>query len=172
MSKEEKGKKFGRLYLESFKREVVVEAEFEGSLALVCARHGISTRTIQNWMKLYGSSSYHQNRKKKRSLSERDGIAREIVWGHISVEDAMLKYKLEYRDTVTLWVRSYKRRQQELLAPLLMGSLPGEIGTPSADGSTADLKLAELKIRALETMLDIASKEFQVDIRKKFGAKQ
>ena len=42
MSKEEKGKKFGRLYLESFKQAVVAEAEREGNLTLVCERHGIS----------------------------------------------------------------------------------------------------------------------------------
>ena len=34
------------------------------------------------------------------------------------------------------------------------------------------LSQAQLKIRALEIMLDIASAEFKVNIRKKYGAKQ
>jgi transposase-like protein len=85
MSKEVKGKKFGRLYLESFKQEVVEEAEREGNLALVCARHGISTNAIQDWMLLYGSPAYHQGKNRMRSLSERDGIAREIVSGQLSI---------------------------------------------------------------------------------------
>jgi transposase-like protein len=171
MSKEVKGKKFGRLYLESFKQAVAAEAEREGNLALVCERHGISTKAIQDWMKIYGSISYHENKTKRRSLSEREGIAREIVSGHISISDAVLKYNVASRDTVTVWIRKYKLRQQDLLE-----LLPAEQGSSEPDAllvnaSRADLKLADLKIRALEMMLDIASKEFGVDIRKKFGAK-
>lgn len=172
MSKEEKGKKFGRLYLESFKQEVVAEAEREGNLALVCARHGISSNAMRDWLKTYGSSSYHQNKKKRRSLSEREGVAREIVSGHISIEEAMLKYNAMDRDTVTMWIRNYKLRQQELVDLLPAELHSAETESLAGSDSSADLKLAELKIRALEMMLDIASKEFQVDIRKKFGAKQ
>jgi len=172
MSIEEKGKKFGRLYLESFKQEVVAEAELEGNLALVCSRHGISTNALQEWMLLYGSVGYHEGKNRRRSLSEREGIAREIVSGRLSIEEAMLKYAAKKRDTVTQWVRDYKQRQQELV-DLLPTELPSTEAEPLlSDVSAKDLKLAELKIRALEMMLDIASKEFQVDIRKKFGAKQ
>ena len=170
MSKEVKGKKFGRLYLESFKQEVVAEAEREGNLGLVCERHRISTHALQSWMKVYRSDDY-AGRSRRRSLSERESIAREIVSGQLSIEDAMLKYAVTKRDTVTMWIRDYKQRQQELI-----DLLPVEIGSANTESlpsevSPADLKLAELKIRALEMMLDIASKEFGVDIRKKFGAK-
>jgi hypothetical protein len=84
----------------------------------------------------------------------------------------MLKYAADKRDTVTMWVRNYKHRQQDLVDLLPTGISPAEPESVSSAVSLADLKLAELKIRALEMMLDIASKEFQVDIRKKFGAKQ
>lgn len=171
MSKEVKGKKFGRLYLDSFKQEVVAEAEREGNLAFVCERHGISSHALRDWLLQYGSHSYHQNKRKRRSLSERERIAREIVSGHITTEEAMLKYNALDRETVNMWVRDYRRRQQELIDLLPTEIPPAETESLSADVSTSDLKLAELKIRALEMMLDIASKEFQVDIRKKFGAK-
>ena len=68
MSKEEKGKKFGRLYLESFKQAVVAEAEREGNLTLVYERHGISRHAMQDWLQQYGSNSYHQHKRKRRSL--------------------------------------------------------------------------------------------------------
>ena len=171
MSKEEKGKKFGRLYLESFKERVVAEAEREGNLALVCSRHGISTHALNDWLQQYGSISYHSGKRKRRSLSEREGIAREIVSGHISIEEAMLKYNVKDRDTVGMWIRAYKLRQQQLFDLLPAQAPSAETDALPTDVSTAELKLADLKIRALEMMLDIASKEFQVDIRKKFGAK-
>jgi hypothetical protein len=34
------------------------------------------------------------------------------------------------------------------------------------------LELSQLKVEALETMIDIAEQELQIDIRKKSGAKQ
>lgn len=172
MSRELAGKKFGRLYLESFKQAVVKEAESEGSLALICERHGISKNSLQSWMNHYGSAGYHEGKSKRRSLSEREGIAREIVSGHLSIEEAMLKYQARDRDTVGSWVRDYKKRQQELLELLPQSIILTETESLTETVSSTDLKLAELKIRALEVMLDIASKEFKVDIRKKFGAKQ
>lgn len=171
MSKEMDDKKFGRMYLESFKQDVVKEVEREGSLALVCARHGISSSAMQEWMNKYGSLSYHENKSKRRNLSEREKIAREIVSGHLSIEESMLKYDSS-RHSVNKWIRNYKREQN-----LLIDLLPKTTALPETESlagvvSSAELKLAELKIRALEIMLDIASKEFKVDIRKKFGAKQ
>ncbi|MNL20818.1 hypothetical protein D3C87_1420840 [compost metagenome] len=122
-------------------------------------------------MKQYGSSSYQENKSRRRSLSERNGIAREIVSGQLSIEEAQLKYKADCRDTVYSWIRSYKREQQGLVELLPQAGVLVETGSLQASVPSAELKLAELKIRALEIMLDIASKEFKVDIRKKFGAK-
>ena len=47
----------------------------------------------------------------------------------------------------------------------------GEQGVQPSD-LQKELEMARLKIRALEIMVDIASDQFKVDIRKKFGAKQ
>lgn len=171
MPGELESKKIGRVYLDSFKRAVVKEAEQEGNLSMVCKRHGISTHAIQDWMNQYGSIAYQQNKSKRRSLSEREGIAREIVSGNISIEDAMLKHNARDRDTVTMWIRDYKKRQLELLALLPQATVLAETESLPGSATSADLKLSELKVRALEIMLDIASKEFKVDIRKKFGAK-
>lgn len=169
MSREVAGKKFGRLYLASFKKQIVAEIEVEGSVVLVCERHGVNRHTVQMWINRYGSASYIESKGKKRNLSERNNIAREIVSGKLSIEEVQLKYSVDCRDTVTKWVREYKRDQDSLIASLPQATVLAE--TESVPESAANLKLAELKIRALEVMLDIASKEFKVDIRKKFGAK-
>ncbi|WP_069661373.1 helix-turn-helix domain-containing protein [Arcticibacter eurypsychrophilus] len=172
MTKEIKGKKFGRLYLPSYKIEIVRECEQEGSIALVCERHSLSKGTVKPWMRQYSSPSYQQNKGKRRTLSEREGIVREIISGHLSIEEAQLKYDLSCRDTITQWVREYKKRQESLIPPLSEQD-PATVDSAGMEiGSLEELKLSQLKIRALEIMLDIASKEFKVDIRKKFGAKQ
>jgi len=171
MTKEIKGEKYGRLYLESYKREKVAEVELEGSINMVCERHGLSITTIQRWLKTYGSPSYQQSKHKRRSLDEIYRIAREIVSGKLSIEDAMLKYNTESRETVVSWVRKYKQQQDTLVSSVSVDLVLSGEGCLTDVAAAAALKLAELKIRALEMMLDIASKEFKVDIRKKFGAK-
>lgn len=171
MTKEIKGKKYGRLYLESYKKEVVRQVEQEGSIMLICERLGLLKKTVSAWLKKYGSDHYRTHKSPGRSLQERNRIAREIVSGKLSIEEAQLKYQMECRDTVTLWIRQYKRAQQEL-PELLQQELKAEEPVLEQEVSPEELRLAHLKIRALETMLDIASKEFKTDIRKKFGAKQ
>jgi transposase len=169
MSKEIKGKRYGRLYLESYKKEVVRSIEEEGSIILICDRLGLGRSTVAGWLKQYGSAAYHSRKPLRHNSQERNRVARQILSGQISIEEAMLKYQLNRRNTVTEWVREYKKDQQ-----LLPNVLTEEqkTGSPVSTPSSQELQLAQLKIRALETMLDIASKEFNTDIRKKFGAKQ
>jgi len=172
MSKEIAGKKNGTLYLESYKQEMVKEVERERNLTLVCDRHGLGITTLQRWVKLYASSTYQPRQQlRRRSVSERAAIAREIVSGSLSIEEAQLKYTISHRFTLTKWVLEYKRDQNKLLELLPAATVLAETESLPDSESSTDLKLAELKIRALEVMLDIASKEFKVDIRKKFGAK-
>lgn len=171
MAIEENEKKFGRLYKESYKREVVKQVEQEGSISLVCHRLGLGRHTVSVWLKKYGLSVYQGSKRTKRSKAERDRIAREIVSGKLSIPEVQLKYNIECRDTVTLMVRQYKRDQYSLISHSAE-SATGERTMEAIKPATEALALAELKVRALETMLDLASKEFKVDIRKKYGAKQ
>jgi transposase len=169
MNKEIKGKRYGRLYLESYKKAVVKSIEEEGSIILICDRLGLGRSTVCGWLKQYGSAAYHSQKPLRHNSQTRNRVARQIISEQISIEEAMLKYQVNRRNTVTEWVREYKKGQP-LLPDMLREELKTEI--PVSCESSQELQLAQLKIRALETMLDIASKEFNTDIRKKFGAKQ
>lgn len=83
-----------------------------------------------------------------------------------------MKYDLSCRDTITKWIREYKGRQESLISTIVQPGPAIADGTGSASSTLEELQLSQLKVRALEVMLDIASEEFKVDIRKKFGAKQ
>lgn len=172
MSKEIKGKKFGRLYLESYKKSIVAEVEGEGgAINLVCERHNLQASTVQNWTRKYGSIDYLACKQKRRSPAEKNKIIREIISGRSTISEVQLKYNIDCRDTVTLWIREYKKAQQELSD----GATEDQAATEQELSLTAmqkELEMARLKIRALEIVVDIASDQFKTDIRKKFGAKQ
>jgi len=172
MSVEITDAKFGRLYQESYKKAIVLEIEREGiSVAFSCARHGLSTAVVYSWIKKYGSSEYLSSRQKKRSLAEKNKIIREILSGRSTISEAQLKYNIDCRDTITWWIREYNKDKQELFAGF--AEAPGiPVQEPGLTETQKELEMARLKIRALEVMVDIASDQFKVDIRKKFGAKQ
>jgi transposase-like protein len=138
---------------------------------LICDRLGLKKRTVSNWMKVYGSADYSDKRLPRRPQTERNRVAREVISGKLSMEEAQLKYGITCRDTLTLWIRQYRKTLPDVSQTALEVS-PPESSTAPALSAVQDIGLAELRIRALETMLDIASKEFNVNIRKKFGAKQ
>uniref|UniRef100_UPI001A97A245 helix-turn-helix domain-containing protein n=1 Tax=Desertivirga arenae TaxID=2810309 RepID=UPI001A97A245 len=117
-----------------------------------------------------GSSEYLANRQKRRSPSERNKIIREILSGRSTISEVQLKYGIDCRDTVTKWLREYKRDEQELSVPPPIDNIPQE--DPQLIEMQKELEMARLKIRALEIVVDIASDQFKVDIIKKFGAKQ
>ena len=171
MSKEIYGIKYGRLYLESYKKKVVKQVEQEGSVMLICDRLGLKKKTVTAWMKVYGSADYADKRLPRRSQAERNRIAREVISGKLSTEEVQLKYGITCRETISLWIRRYRKSLPDV-SPTAPEVFPDDHSTTLGLPSVQDIGLAELRIRALETMLDIASKEFNVDIRKKFGAKQ
>ncbi|MDR6781530.1 transposase [Pedobacter africanus] len=172
MSKEIKGEKYGRHYLESFKKSIVAEIEREGhAIKMVCERHNLSVNTVHRWIDNYASSNYFESKRKRRSPAEKNKIIREIISGRSTIGEAQLKYQIDCRDTITLWLREYKKAQRELSAiPVETKAVTDQ--QPGGAEILKELEMARVKIRALEIMIDIAGDQFKVDIRKKFGAKQ
>jgi len=177
MSKGIKDQKYGRLYLTGFKKQLVSEVEKEdvaGAIKMVSERHGVGHKTLCTWIDKYGSKAYKDNRRKRRTLPERDRIVSEIILGKLTIAEVQIKYDVPCRDTVTSWVRKHQRSQKEFHLPNPAVSTFPEIIEPNTEQEISNeaFKQAQLKIRSLEIMLDIASAEFKVNIRKKFGAKQ
>jgi transposase len=171
MSKEEKEKRYGRFYLESYKKTIVAEIESEGhAIKMVCERHGLSSGTVNKWIESYGSSIYFEQKKKRRSPVEKNKIVREIISGRSTISDVQLKYNLDCRETVLSWLRAYRKAEHEISDLPDSGAVTEE--KLQLTEMQKELEMTRLKIRALEVMVDIASDQFKVDIRKKFGAKQ
>jgi transposase-like protein len=165
-------KKYGRYYLESYKRAIVKEVELEkGAIKLICERHDLRRKAVGKWALAYGSAEYLASRQKRRSAVEKNKIIREILSGRCTVSEAQLKYTIDCRDTITCWIREYKKGEQELSVSFSESAGTSELALGLSE-MQKELEMARLKIRALEVMVDIASDQFKVDIRKKFGAKQ
>lgn len=150
-------------------RCIVEEVEKGISRKELCKQYGMSSVTLGEWMTRYGSAKYLQNKKKSFSKAERNVTARAVLEGRISVEQAALSKGIR-KSTIKQWVKQKQEDDAEL--PVLNPQVMPLKSTASDKALATELSVAILKIKALETMIDIAEEHFKIPIRKKSGAKQ
>ena len=121
-------------------------------------------------------TNYVKRTQKDYTLSFKLQVVKEIESGHLSTTAAQRKYSVQSRSTIVLWLRKY-------------GNFDWENQTPSNMSKTPEQKIMELeaKVRLLEKqkaqlehqnhiadskaiifdmMINLAEKEYKIDIRK------
>lgn len=103
-------------------------------------------------------------------------VAAEIERGKLSISEASRKYNIAGHMTVSKWCRKYGRhtKKHANLKGTVMAREEHEIVRLHNEikALKGDLEDARMKNVVLETMIDIAEKEMEIPIRKKYGAKQ
>lgn len=105
-------------------------------------------------------------------------VAKAYVDGHFSYAVAAETYGLKDKSVVREFVKWY-RRKYDLSQPNEHEGMSKKEKTPTVSALEAQLKqlqaqldLEKLKTEALETMIDIAEAQLQIDIRKKSGSQR
>ena len=91
-------------------------------------------------------------------------VAREYLTSDLGAGTLGAKYGLP-KDTVKYFVKWYKAKYPQ-------GIVSEETGTPQQSDTDKALKEANLKIAALEMLIENAGKELGIDLVKKLGTKQ
>jgi transposase len=151
----------------------IVQAVEEGLPRREAARlHGMTLWTLKGWMSQYGSPAYQATRKRWVKPEVKRRVLQAIDSG-MRVREACIAYGIKDSSTIRGWIRQRQTENAELAAthPEMKSSKKKQ---PPTDQQALEQQLAEaqLKIRALETMIDIAESQLKIDIRKKSGAKQ
>jgi transposase-like protein len=135
------------------------------------SQYGMSSWTLGDWLSKHGS-----NLKKRKSYTtaEKRSVVRAIEAG-MSIKDALITYNISYSSVIRNWISLFKDEKPELSIPKLM-EMPEESSNQSENIDVKALQKAleeaNLKIKALDTMIDIAEEQLKIDIRKKSGARQ
>jgi transposase len=96
----------------------------------------------------------------------------------MTVAEAKLANNIGWTPTITKWLRESKREKEELVCSnqlLMVNKVEDRQSDPdkkALEQALAKLQEAELKVKALNTLIDIAEEQFKITIRKKPGAKQ
>jgi transposase-like protein len=157
-----------------FSRQFIMHciSEVESGLSRkeVCEKYGMSYGTLGGWLKRYGNQAFLEEGRVKLTNHQKRLIIHGIQEGRMTIEEAMLAYKIKARKTIRGWLRECNKDinididSKESMMPT--SNDPGSHELQHA------LHQANLKVLALETMIDVAEEQLKINIRKKPGAKQ
>lgn len=127
-------------------------------------------------MRDYGSVHYHENLKRKCfSNSQKRTIVAAIEQGRMTVKEAQTAYRIRTAQLIRDWLAQSKSEKVELCTvtePEMSEKESSSEGTVDAAALEKALEEAQMKIKALNTLIDVAEEQLKIDIRKKSGARQ
>ena len=143
------------------------------SRKIVCEQYAVALSTLDVWMRLYGSAQYHAHKRRTLGSQQKRNIVRAITEHRLNIKEAAIANGVSTA-AVHSWIRTINRENTELAVlnrSVMAQQLPA--GPPQdLKALEQQLQEAQLKIAALETMIEIAEKQYEIEIRKKSGAKQ
>ena len=112
---------------------------------------------------------------KQYETSFRRWLVQEIESGRMSWQEARSRFNLPFRFDLTYkdWQRKYS---QEIVLSLPLMTAEERINLKKLEARTKELEkqleLAQMRLTAVNTMIDIAEKEYKLEIRNKSGPNQ
>ena len=131
----------------------------------------LGKNSLDLWMHKYGSEHYHQNLKRRSYTKlQKRTIVTAIEQGRMSISEARTAYSIKTEKTIKDWILRFKEEKVDLC--IETQPQMAEQKSPDKQALEKALQEAELKIKALNTLIDVAEDQLKIDIRKKSGAKQ
>lgn len=104
-------------------------------------------------------------------------VLQEIETGHLTPAQAVRKYGIGHCSTINYWMKKYR---PQLLRKVVRIEMPkerkkqDEIKRLKAEKQQLESALAQAQIKLIvhETLVDVASRELNIDLKKTFGSKQ
>lgn len=155
-------------------QEIVREVESGMPTSDAVERYGMHSNTLYEWLKRYGSASYQEQvRRRTYSTSQKRSVVR-AVRGGMTLREAMVAFGLSSQKLVWNWLQDFKDENVEISVhkPIEMAKEPTSAAEEEIEKLRQALSEANLKIKALDTLIDIAEENLKIDIRKKPGARQ
>ena len=137
--------------------------------------YGLGKASLDGWMRDYGSPEY-QEKIKRRSYTnlQKRTIVTAIEQGRLTIKDAKTAYNIKSDKIIRNWIVQYKSEKVEICIEntSVLAKDKKTKKDLEKEALLQALKEAELKIKALNTLIDVAEDQLKIDIRKKSGAKQ
>jgi len=157
----------------------IVEA-IEGGMRRrdVCLVYGVSRSTVCDWMREHGSEAYQATKPGHLKQVQKRSMIRAIQEGRMTLQEAKIAYNMSSYSAIIKLLRVEQENSEltgcnQAIMDTKGGSQPKKEGEDEEKKALQQaLEEAQLKIKALNTLIDVAEDQFKIPIRKKPGAKQ
>ncbi len=137
--------------------------------------YGLGKASLDGWMRDYGSPEYREKIKRRSYTNlQKRTIVTAIEQGRLSIKDAKTAYNIKSEKIIRNWIVQYKSEKVEICIENTSPMAKEKSSSKDLEKEALQkaLQEAELKIKALNTLIDVAEDQLKIDIRKKSGAKQ
>lgn len=141
---------------------------------LLVSRYQLGQSTIHDWLQRYGTNEDYDGKRNKYSKSLKRSVVTSVESGRMTIREAQISFGIKSRKSIREWMALYESEKSDLCLskPDEMASKKTPKKSDDVEALRKELELAQLKIKALNTMIDIAEDQLKINIRKKSGAKQ
>lgn len=144
-----------------------------------CDKYNISSRTLRHWIENDRMGISSANLYKSLSIQVKRSIVRAVESKRLSVKEAQMTYGIRSASTIRKWMRQFQQENDDLAFVNESGMKKKKPTQDNSTDNSQDIKAlqkaladAQLKVAALNTLIDVAEEQLKINIRKKPGAKQ
>lgn len=137
--------------------------------------YDLGKNSISSWMREYGSNKYQETIKRRSYTKlEKRTIVSAIEQGRFTVKEAKIAYNIKTERIIRGWILQFKSEKVEICTENTSPMTKDRSSSKDLEKEALQkaLQEAELKIKALNTLIDVAEEQLKIEIRKKSGAKQ
>lgn len=162
----------GSHYSVAFKKEIVRSIENGLSRNEVREMYDIRSTTLMDWITLYRTDFSAHAQRRRFKPSEKRSILRAYESG-MSISEINIAFGLKH-GTVYGWIKKIEAEKCDISDQHSFHDMAKTTKSEDEDIVRLKKELAEsqLKVKALETLIDVAEEQLKIDIRKKSGAKR
>jgi transposase len=139
----------------------------------VTKEYGVSSTSLFRWLVRYGTDVYHSSKPQVYKQSQKRSVVRAVRSG-MSMKEAQVAFGIRHIQSIETWVKKAKAEKADLSRDQLIIMAKKEVNTDNEELKALQTALSEaqLKIKALDTLIDLAEEQLKINIRKKSGARQ
>jgi len=156
--------------------EIVKQVEDGMPRQLAREKYDLGKSSLSTWLKAYGSKTYHAHKRKTYTNLEKSTIVAAVEQGRMSIKQAQIAYCVRSEKSIRDWVNKSILEKGKFSVSIKADMSKRKKTTEEINPVEADLQKAlqeaQLKIIALNTLIDVAEEQLKIDIRKKSGARR
>ena len=142
-------------------------------------KYGVALGTLRRWVFEAKLAIPSDKLKRPVPIELKRSVVRAVQTGRLSIKEAMRTYGIKTEKTIKAWREQFEQENDELAPANDREMKKKKPDHNNSIDSNNDIKAlqkaleeAQLKVAALNTLIDVAEEQLKINIRKKPGAKQ